>query len=140
MANCKQTTYFTQIEVKIGAYQDVKRPELNQNKSFYIIYSPETFTLRPRDSIFLDLKITVDAPERLEAWINLLPCLKERGLIIEDHKWTTNKLKDNTIQLDILNKNFYNTATIKKDQELGYMFLLGQKFNENINTKYTTIA
>ena len=134
------TTYFTQIEVKIGAYQDVERPELNQNKSFYSIYSPETFTLRPRDRIFLDLKITVDAPERLEVWINLLPCLKERGLIIEDHKWTTNKLKDNTIQLDILNKNFYNTTTIKKDQELGYMFLLGQKFNESINTKYNTIT
>ena len=134
------TTYFTQIEVKIGAYQDVERPELNQNKSFYSIYSPETFTLRPRDSIFLDLKITVDAPERLEVWINLLHCLKERGLIIEDHKWTTNKLKDDTVQLDILNKNFYNTTTIKKDQELGYMFLLGQKFNESINTKYNTIT
>ena len=134
------TTYFTQIEVKIGAYEDVKRPELNQNKSFYIIYLPETFTLRPRDSIFLDLKITVDTPERLEGWMNLLPCLKERGLIIEEHKCTTNKLKDNTIQLDILNNKFYNTTTIKKYQELGYMFLLGQKFNENIHTKYATIT
>ena len=36
IANCKVTTYFTQIEVKIGAYEDVKRPELNQNKRPFI--------------------------------------------------------------------------------------------------------
>ena len=73
----------------------------------------------------------------MEAWINLLPGLNERGLKIEEHF----KLKDNTIQLDILNKNFYKTTTIKKDQEITYMFisLLGQKFNEKIITEYTTI-
>ena len=82
------------------------------------------------------MKITVDAPEKVEAWINLLPCLKERGLKIEGRY----KLKDNTIQLDILNKNFYKTTTIKKDQEIAYMFLLGQKFNKKIITEYTTIT
>ena len=85
----------------------------------------------------MDLKITVNAPKKVEAWINLLPGLNERGLKIEGHF----KLKDNTIQLDILNKNFYKTTTIKKDQEIAYMFisLLGQKFNEKIITEYTTI-
>ena len=58
---------------------------------------------------------------------------------IEGHNWRANKLKDNTIQLDILNKNFYKTTTIKKDQEIAYMFFLGQKFNEKIITEYTTI-
>ena len=85
--------------------------------------------------MLLDLKITVNAPKKVEAWINLLPGLNERGLKIE---WQF-KLKDNTIQLDILNKNFYKTTTIKKDQEIAYMFLLGQKFNEKIITEYTTI-
>ena len=70
----------------------------------------------------MDLKITVHAPEKVEAWINLLPWLKERGLKIEGHF----KLKDNTIQLDILNKNFCKTTTIKNDQEIA-LFLLGQK-------------
>ena len=88
------------------------------------------------DDILLDLKIKVNAPESLQAWINLLPCLKEAAFAVEDHNWNTNKLKNETIQLNILNKNVYNTYTLKKDQELGYMFLLGQRFNEKINTKY----
>ena len=59
---------------------------------------------------------------------------------IEEHNWTTKKLKDNTIQLDNLNKNFYRTTTIKKDQEIAYMFLLGQIFNGKIITEYTTVT
>ena len=71
------TTYFKTVEIKIGASEDVKRPVLNKNNSFYIIYSPEKIKLRPRDNILLDLKIKVDVSKSLEAWINLLPCLKE---------------------------------------------------------------
>ena len=59
---------------------------------------------------------------------------------IEEHNWTTKKLKDNTIQLDNLNKNFYRTTTIKKDQEIAYMFLLGQIFNGKIITESTTVT
>ena len=87
----------------------------------------------------MNLKITTKAPDCLEAWINLLPTLKELGLVI-DQNWAANKLKDETIQLNILNKHFYNTITIKKNQELQYMFLLGQKFNYKIVTKYTTLT
>ena len=123
------TTYFQTFTMKVNSYEDVKQPELTKDKNFYAIYSPEIFTLWPRDNILLDLKIIVDAPEKLEAWINLLPCLKEKGLKIEEHNWPANNLKDNTIQSDILSKNFYRTTTIKKDQEIAYMFLLGQKFN-----------
>ena len=114
------------MNVEIGNYKFVKRHEFKKTKLLYIIYSPQTFKLRPRDNILLDLKIKVNAPESLQAWINLLPCFKEAGFAVEDHNWAANKLKDETIQLNILNKNFYNTCTIKKDQELGYMFLLGQ--------------
>ena len=35
--------------------------------------------LRPREGKYLDLKIKIDAPPQLKAWINLLPTLKERG-------------------------------------------------------------
>ena len=73
------TTNFKTVEIKIGASEDVKRPVLNKNNSFYIIYSPEKFKLQPRDNILLDLKIKVDVSKSLEAWINLLPCLKESG-------------------------------------------------------------
>ena len=51
---------------------------------------------------------------------------------IENHPWVSNTLKDGTIQLEILNKSFYNTINIKKNQEIAYIFLMNQKFNEKI--------
>ena len=87
------------MEVEIGHYECVKKPEFKN--SFPCIYLSETFTFRPRHNILLNLKITIKAPGCLEAWINLLPTLKELGLAIEDHNWAANKLKDNTIQLNI---------------------------------------
>ena len=67
--------YFKTMEVEIGHYKCVKRPEFKN--SFHCIYSPEKFTLRPRDNTLLNLKITTKAPDCLEAWINLLATLKE---------------------------------------------------------------
>ena len=125
------TTYFTQVKIKIGSYAGPKRPKLTKDGSFYYIYSAESFMLRPRDNILLDLKIKINAAERLEAWINLLPCLKERRFKIEEHNWAANRLKVTT-QFNILNRNFTKTTHIKKDQEIAYMLLLGQKFNEKI--------
>ena len=78
-------TYFKTTEIEIGNCECVKRPERNKSKSFYIIYSPEKFKLRPRDNILLDLKIKVNPPEPLEAWINLLSYLKEAAFAVEDH-------------------------------------------------------
>ena len=116
------TTSFKQIKIEIASYADVKRPELDDEKAFYCIYSPESSVLRPRDDIYFDLKIKINAPKQLEAWINLLPSFKERGFKIEDDNWTSNKLKDDTIQLHILNRNFTKTTHIKKDQEIAYVF------------------
>ena len=87
----------------------------------------------------MDLK-KVNVPETLEPWINLLPYLKDHGLKIQEHNWTSNKLKDDTIQLNILNRNFTRTTHIKKDQETAYMLLLGQKFNDIIATEYNIIT
>ena len=64
--------------------------------------------------ILLNLKIIIKGPDCLEAWINLLATLKELGLAIEDHNWAAKKLKDESIQLNNLNKHFHNTITITK--------------------------
>ena len=113
-------TYFKTMGVEIGHYECLKRPEFKS--SFHCMYSPKKITLRPRDNILLNLKITVKAPDCLEAWINLLPTLKELGLVIEDHNWDANKLKEKTIQLNILNKHFYNTIIIKKIKNFNICF------------------
>ena len=74
--------------------------------------------------ILLNLKIIIKGPDCLEAWIKLLSTLKELGLAIEDHDWTAKKLKDETIQLNILNKHFHNTITItKKTRTCIYVFI-----------------
>ena len=77
--------------------------------------------------ILLNLKIIIKGPDCLEAWINLLATLKELGLAIEDHNWAAKKLKDESIQLNNLNKDFHNTITITKKQELTYMFFIRTK-------------
>ena len=107
-------------------------------KTVFIAFTHQKNSHSGRE-ILLNLKITIKAPDCLKAWINLLPTLKELGLAIEDHNWAVNKLKDKTIQLNILNKHFYDTITIKKIKNL-HMFLLGLKFNHKIVTKYTTLT
>ena len=87
------TTYFTCPKVDISSYAGVRQPDKNQDGAFHKIFSPESFILRPREDIYLDLKIKANASQQLEAWINLLPSLKERGLKIEEYNYSTNTLK-----------------------------------------------
>ena len=93
---------------------DVKQPKLNDDGSFYIIYSPEKIKLRPRDSAMLNLRLKVNLPDGIEGMIGLLPSFVARKLSIENSNWISNKRKDEIIQLGILNKNFYNTIDIRK--------------------------
>ena len=133
-------TYFNHINIQIASQTDVKQPDFHGTKAFYRIYSPESFMLRPRDDIYLDLNIKINAPAHSEAWINLLPWLKERGFKMEEHNWSANTLKDDTIQIHILNRSFTYTTHIKKSQIIAYMFLLGEKATDKITTKYIIIT
>ena len=93
---------------------------MTDKDKFCKVYSPKKFKLRPRDDIYLDLKFNIQTPEIIEPWLNLLPSLKTLGLRIENEDWVTNKTKDNTIQLHILNRSFNYTASIKKNQCIGF--------------------
>ena len=74
-------------------------------------------------------------PETIEAWLNLLPSLKLLGLHTGNEDWPSNKTKDNIIQLHILNRSFNYTASIKKDQCIGFIFLLSERATDTIHTK-----
>ena len=65
-----------------------------------------------------------------------MPLLKGFGLHIQNNDWVKNKTKDNTIQLHILNRSFTYTIDTKKDQCIGFIFLLGEQITDNITTKY----
>ena len=49
------------------------------------------------------------------------------------------KPKDNTIQLHILNRGFNYTASIKKNQCIGFIFLLGERATDTIHKKYNLL-
>ena len=105
---------YNTITVEISTDVDVKQPKLNDDGSFYIIYSTEKIKLRPRDSAMLNLRLKVNLPDGIEGMIGLLPSFVARKLSIENSNWISNKRKDEIIQLGILNKNFYNTIDIRK--------------------------
>ena len=129
-------SHFRRLIVNFNLYTGVKKPHMTSKDRFYKVYSPEKIKLRPGDDIHLDLKFDIQTPETLSLWLNILPSLKTMGLHIENDDWAENKTKDNTIQLHILNRSFTYTIDIKKDQCIGFIFLLGEQITDNITTKY----
>ena len=113
-----RSTHFNIVNVTINSVVGSKQPEMHNPNRFYKIYSPEKLKLRPRDDIYLDLKLNIETPTQIEPWINLLPSLNNRELKIENQDIT----KDDTIQLHILNRSFTYTSNIKKSQCIGYIF------------------
>ena len=104
------TTSFNNLNIEISHKKNIQPPEL-EDKSFYKIYSPEAFTLRPRDDVYQDLKFKIDIPTQIERWINLLPLLKQFDLRMENQDWCSTKLKDEKqnnyiFQTDILQEQF----------------------------------
>ena len=51
---------------------------------------------------------------------------EKNKLIPENSNWISNKTKHEIIQLGILNKDFYNTINIRKNQKMAYVFLINQ--------------
>ena len=129
-------TYFRNLTVTFNSYTGIKKPDMTNSDKFYEVYSPKQFKLRPRNSIYLDLKFNVETSKVLEPWINLLPSIKGLGLNIENEDWANNKTKDNTIQLHLLNKSFNYKINISKDQCIAFIFLLGEFSTDLITTKY----
>ena len=70
----------------------------------------------------LDLELKINLPEGLEQTMKLLPYYSRKGLLLENLDWMSNRTNDNKIQVDILNKNFYNMVNVNKNQALLYIF------------------
>ena len=87
-----------------------------------MIYSQKKNKVRPRESIMLDLELKINLPEGLEQTMKLLPCYSRKGLLLENLDCMSNRTNDSKIQVDILNKNFYNMVNVNKNQVLLYIF------------------
>ena len=132
-------TYFENLAINFSSYVGIKKADMTDKTKFYKVYSPEKFKLRPRDDIYLDLKLNIQTSDRIETWLKLLPWLKTMRLCIENDNWKNNFTKDNTIQLHLLNTSFTYTINIKKKQCIGFIFLLGKRYTDIITTKYNLI-
>ena len=133
------TIYFENLTVNFNSYVGIKQSDKTDKAEFYKVYSPEKFKLRPRADIYLNLKFNIKTPERIEPWLSSLPSLKEMGIHIENDDWASNITKDNTIELHILNRSFNYTICVKKNQCIGFIFLLGEKYSDVIDTKYNLL-
>ena len=131
--------YFENLTINFNSYVGIKNPDMTDKTKFYKVYSPKKFKLRPIDDIYLDLKFNIQMPDRIEPWLNLLPSLKSIGLHIENNDWKNNLTKDNTVQPYILNRSFTYTIEIKRNQCIGFIFLLGERYNDIFTTKYNLI-
>ena len=126
-------------EYNEGSQRNMKTPEITSTDKFYKVYSLLKFKLKPRDRIFIDLKFNIQTPETIQPWLNLLPSFKSAGLHIENDDWLSKKTRDSTIQPHILNRSFTYTTKVKKNQCIAYIFLLGEKPNDTINTIYNLV-
>ena len=75
---------FRELLVTINVYGRIQKPEYATQNRFYKVYSPEKFKLRPREDIYIDLKLDIQTPETIQPWLNLLTSLKEMGMHIEN--------------------------------------------------------
>ena len=82
----------------------------------------------------LNLRLKVNLPNKIETMIGLLPSFVSRKRSIENSNWISNKRKDDIIQLDILNRHFWNTINIRKNQELAYILSNNQKCCDKLVT------
>ena len=128
--------HFNAINIEFLTEPEVKKPKLSNDRSFYIIYSPEKIKLRPRDSAMLNLRLKANLPCKIQAMNRLLTSFVSRKLSIENSNWISNKRKDEIIQLDILNRLFCDTINIRKNEELAYIFLINGKSCDKLVTTY----
>ena len=52
-------TYFRHLTVNFNLQTGVKQPDMTSTDTFYKVYSPLKFKLRPRDDIYLGLKFDI---------------------------------------------------------------------------------
>ena len=110
------------IKVEFSTLPEVeKQPKLSIDENFYVAYSPERVKIKPCETKLLHLKTRINLPVEIEASIGLLLTYVARNLTTENFKRFTNNAKDEFITLDLLNRNFYNTVTIRKNQEFTFI-------------------
>ena len=72
----------------------------------------------------LDLQLKTKLQDGIRGIIGLLPTFIQQSLTIDNSKCITPQTWDEPIKLELLNRNFHCTATIKKNEEIAGLILL----------------
>ena len=134
----------TNLLIRIRHHSDILQPEYLKNNNSLVITSPVDLTLEPRSDAWIDLKFKFKHEFKHDSklyeqsiWLKASTVLGTLGFDIEDKEtWFMNKTKQNTIQLHVFNKSFYYKVRIKKNDILGFGFLLAKKDGENLDISY----
>ena len=127
----------TRREIKISAGLQVQKlAKLSTNGTFYRMYSLEKIKLRPCESTVLSLRVKIKLPDEVQGIIRLLPSFIVQSLTIENCKRITSQTHDELIKLKLLKRNFHNTISIRKNQEIAGLILL-HNGNESFKTRFT---
>ena len=115
-----------------------RKPRRLENDVF-VIYSPNTFNLKPGEIINLNTGIKINLPKFIEGKVNLLfshtnqklkllnsNCISQiynRNIEMEEvyRSGSTEELPFWILNLNLQNLNFTQTLTVKKRQELAYL-------------------
>ena len=132
----------TNLLIKITHHSDILQPEYLKHDNSIVITSPINLTLQQRSDAWIDLKFNFEFEEtsklyRHSVWLKPSTVFGTLGLDIEDKEtWFTNKTKQNTIQLHLFNRSFYYKIKIKKNDIIGFGFLLAKEDDENVDITY----
>ena len=107
--------------IKIFVNYSLQKAKPKWQFRFLYYLFPCTFKLRPKESILLDLQFKLEIPKHID-WSNGLLTSNSEKLTIENSEEISKGI-DDFIVSDILHRDFNNTFSIKKYQELGYIFL-----------------
>ena len=133
--NTENNTDFRKLFVTFESHQKekkIKLPEQVSNEDFYMVFSTKSFMLKPGEDKILDLKFKITTSKELDPWISLVPTLKCCGLSLIS-RYVNAK---GTIEIHLKNSSECYEVEVRKSQILGFIYLLGEKATDQIDTKY----
>ena len=83
----------------------------------------------------LNLQPKIKLPDRIQGIIGLLPTFIQQSLTIENSKRIKPQKWDEPIKLELLNRNFHCTISVKKNEEIVDLILLHSR-DESFVTRY----
>ena len=119
----------------ITFHYKLKRPKKLEN-DVIVIYSPFRFSIKPGETINVNMKLKIFLPKYVEARCTLLYCLSNQKLKLLNSNLITQKYNQNIEMMDVytkperlpawnlnfqlFNANYTDILTIKSKQELAY--------------------